>query len=235
VVEVEEREVVKKNKKENKEEIMERVSLLNDLIKNFKKQLNIEEKRVNYVWKKNMKRKRSEILFGYEESCTDNNDDSLGSEKLNVVGKKFKRNDEGLNREIEALSRLRGKPGILMPIDIYEKGRKVILVFPKLYKFNPSNEHEIFKGYKKVKEILETIHKENIIHHDIKPSHIMTDREGNIYVIDFDICRLPNEDCDHSKFVPGTEGFKAPTTILCNKEIDYFSLDEVKKFWYSNL
>jgi len=227
---------VKKNRsnKKKNEDVEEITSF--DVAKMFREQLNIKEKRINYVWKRNHRRTRNKILIGYEESCSDNLDDSLGSENLNLIGKMFIIDDDDrLKREIEALRILQGKTGILTPINILQKGKKVILVFPKLKKFKPSNENDISRGYEEVKEILNGIHKENIIHHDIKPSHIMQNEKGDIYVIDFDICRLPGEECDHRKFVPGTKGFKLPQTIPCSKETDFYSLKEVKKYWKAQI
>lgn len=138
-------------------------------------------------------------------------------------------------KEVKAYEILRDVDGVLQPIDILQDTKEgLILVFLKLKKVCPSNNMDIKKYYGIVFKILEEIHKRNIIHHDIKPSHILQDENGKVFLIDFDFCRLPDETCDHNEGIPGTDGFRPPDNaefFICDNKVDFYSLDRVKEFW----
>jgi len=193
----------------------------------LKKRLNISETySSNYEWISVEKRRRNKILYGFKDKA-----DSI---EIKVVGKILKRK-ERLMKEIRAFEILKDVDGVLKPIDIVQDTNEgLILVFQKLKKLRPSNDMDIKKYFGIVFKILEEIHKRNIIHHDIKPSHILRDENGKVFLIDFDFCRLPDETCDHKEGIPGTDGFRPPETaefFYCDNKVDFYSLDRVKESW----
>jgi len=199
----------------------------------LKKRMNINERcSSNYEWISVENRRRNKIFYGFKKNQEDLNEDK----KIKVVGKIFKRK-ERLMKEIKAYEILRGVDGILQPIDLIQDNNEgLILVFPKLKNVRPSHTKEVKKYYDKVIKILEEIHKRSIIHHDIKPSHILQDENGKVFLIDFDFCRLPDENCYHNEGIPGTNGFRPPETaefFYCDNKVDFYSLDRVKEFWES--
>jgi len=199
----------------------------NSEIIELKKRLNISETySSNYEWISVEKRRRNKILYGFKDK-----EDSI---EIKVVGKILKRK-ERLMKEIRAFEILKDVDGVLKPIDIVQDTNEgLILVFQKLKKLRPSNDMDIKKYFGIVFKILEEIHKRNIIHHDIKPSHILRDENGKVFLIDFDFCRLPDENCDHKEGIPGTDGFRPPETaefFYCDNKVDFYSLDRVKESW----
>jgi len=202
----------------------------------LKKRLNLNLISSKYEWISVENRRRNKILYGFRED----QEDLIESKKIKVVGKIFKKKAR-LMKEVKAYEILRDVDGVLQPIDILQDTKEgLILVFLKLKKVCPSNNMDIKKYYGIVFKILEEIHKRNIIHHDIKPSHILQDENGKVFLIDFDFCRLPDETCDHNEGIPGTDGYRPPETaefFICDNKVDFYSLDRVKEFWenYCNI
>lgn len=63
---------------------------------------------------------------------------------------------------------------------------------------------------KELCSVLTFLHQKGIIHRDIKPSNIMLTEEGHVYLIDFDIARMPREGLDQDTRQLGTRGFASP-------------------------
>jgi serine/threonine protein kinase len=90
-----------------------------------------------------------------------------------------------------------------------------------------------------VATILHDCHRHGVIHHDLKPDHVMFDPSSRtIKLIDFDYARfipellpVPEDACDHTKYVPGTVGFVPLGTEPCCIAIDAYSLGQTVKFW----
>lgn len=60
---------------------------------------------------------------------------------------------------------------------------------------NPFSEHEALEIFNQVLDALQVIHNQNpqILHLDIKPSNLLKDNSGNIWLIDFGSCKLLDE------------------------------------------
>ena len=65
---------------------------------------------------------------------------------------------------------------------------------------------------------LEYLHKNNIIHKDIKPENLVFDNDGYLHITDLGISKIYHE--DNSKENSGTLGYMAPE-VLFNKNHDY--------------
>ena len=61
---------------------------------------------------------------------------------------------------------------------------------------NPFSEHEALEIFNQVLDALQVIHNQNpqILHLDIKPSNLLQDKEGNIWLIDFGSSKLLDEE-----------------------------------------
>ncbi len=57
-------------------------------------------------------------------------------------------------------------------------------------------------------EALEYLHRREIIHHDLKPSNVLVDREGNVKVLDFGVALLSQR--QNKATTSGTLGYAAP-------------------------
>lgn len=58
--------------------------------------------------------------------------------------------------------------------------------------------------------VLTFLHGKGIIHRDIKPSNIILTEEGRVYLIDFDIARIPRKGLNQDTRLLGTRGFASP-------------------------
>ena len=59
-------------------------------------------------------------------------------------------------------------------------------------------------------DTLSLIHQRGIIHRDIKPENILLSDEGVLYLLDFDISRIPHTEKSRDTVIMGTEGYAAP-------------------------
>ena len=70
--------------------------------------------------------------------------------------------------------------------------------------------NKLFKLFWNLLSAVSVLHKNQIIHKDIKPSNIMLDNNGHIYLIDFGISKIYNKNADKDTQYIGTEGYAPP-------------------------
>lgn len=72
------------------------------------------------------------------------------------------------------------------------------------------SEKQIIRAFCELCKTLSFLHKQKIIHKDIKPENILIAGDGHIRLIDFDISRTQKEDVGHDTKILGTRGFAPP-------------------------
>lgn len=87
------------------------------------------------------------------------------------------------------------------------------------------NHFEFAKGQinsiaKQLVSAMEALHKYSIIHRDIKPDNIIMNSEGHIWLIDYDIARIVNNEVRKDTTVLGTVGY-APVEQFGMMPTDY--------------
>ncbi|MDJ0733029.1 MAG: protein kinase [Nostocaceae cyanobacterium] len=123
-------------------------------------------------------------------------------------------------REIEILQQL-DHPRIPRYLDSFETGDGFCMVqeykdAPSLASRSSFKTGEIKQIAVSVLEILVDIQKRipPIIHRDIKPENILIDAENNVYLIDFGLARVNNQDVAVSSIVAGTPGYMPPESLF---------------------
>ena len=72
---------------------------------------------------------------------------------------------------------------------------------------------------------LENLHKNNIIHKDIKPENIVFDLNGYLYITDFGLSKIHNQNFDFE--YSGTPSYMAPELLMKRKydfSVDIYAL-----------
>lgn len=59
-------------------------------------------------------------------------------------------------------------------------------------------------------DVLDVLHRNNIVHRDVKPENIMVNNKGLVKLIDFNISRICNSTNEKDTRILGTNGFAAP-------------------------
>lgn len=126
--------------------------------------------------------------------------------------------------------------GIIRPLKLEEQNGLYIMVLEdihgrslkKILAEEKYGQEELLKLAVKVVDILASIHEQNVIHKDIKPSNIIWNREQDIVqVIDFDLAvKLPKEkrEFQNSGVLEGSLLYISPEqTGRMNRNIDYRS------------
>ncbi len=81
-----------------------------------------------------------------------------------------------------------------------------------------------------VAEALETTHRKNIVHRDIKPGNILIDADGRPHLVDFGIARVPASTLTQTTAVLGTPFYMAPEQVAARKidhRVDIFALGAI--------
>jgi serine/threonine protein kinase len=81
-----------------------------------------------------------------------------------------------------------------------------------------------------IAEALETTHRKNIVHRDIKPGNILVDADGHPHIVDFGIARIPASTLTQTTAVLGTPFYMAPEQISARKidhRVDIFALGAI--------
>ena len=78
------------------------------------------------------------------------------------------------------------------------------------------NSFDIYSLFYKMAKGISFLHKNNIIHSDLKLDNIMIDNQNNPIIIDFDLSRETYDDLIKTKKVSGTKFYMAPETVLEN-------------------
>ena len=89
------------------------------------------------------------------------------------------------------------------------------------------SEKEIIRAFKEICDVLDFLHKKDIIHRDIKPSNIIYGMDGHIHLIDFDASRIIKNDVEQDTVLLGTRGYAPPEQYgfaQTDKRSDIFSL-----------
>ncbi len=129
---------------------------------------------------------------------------------------------EGHQREIKLLQKL-DHPSIPKYLDSFETDDGFCLVqeykkadsLAQFSYFNPQEIQQIAEG---ILEVLVYLQKQipPVIHRDIKPENILVDRSNGIkvYLVDFGLAKIANEEMTASTTIKGTLGFMAPEQIF---------------------
>jgi serine/threonine protein kinase len=176
-----------------------------------------DKNRFRYIFKENINRGGSSIIYLAEDTIT----------KENVVIKELQsENKIKFHREINILDICRTMPNIIKILDFFEKCDKFYIVFPYIECLSTRNilysydSDKIISFMKTCLLTLNNIHSNGIIHRDIKPSNILVKSPSEIYFIDFGISDFYLPFRKFSNKI-GTKNFRSPEQIVKLKGFDY--------------
>ena len=126
-------------------------------------------------------------------------------------------------------------PAIVPIYDIGEQANNVYFVMPlmegksladQLQQQAPFTHLDIASIIKRIGSALEAIHKQGIIHRDVKPQNILFDRDRKPYLADFSIVKNDGDDflvkTDLGQLL-GTPAYMSPESIGASSEVDHRS------------
>jgi formylglycine-generating enzyme required for sulfatase activity/tRNA A-37 threonylcarbamoyl transferase component Bud32 len=166
---------------------------------------------------------------------------------VKVLSKEFT-NNENIRKRFLAEARNMFKmshPNIIKVTDLIEEGDNVAFVMEYvegetlkdyIERKGKLTDEEIKTIFSQMLEALGYVHKQNLVHRDVKPSNFMVDREGNIKLMDFGIAK--NTDSNSAEYTQtgtgmqmGTPMYMSPEQIKSSKAVtaasDIYSLGVV--------
>ena len=99
---------------------------------------------------------------------------------------------------------------------------ETLIVGKSLQIAEPLSENEVVEIAKKVLLILRYLHRNNIVYGDIKPSNLIVDDYGDIYLIDFSSSVLISEN-DNTHYTSTTIGYSAPEQYVRESSASFSS------------
>ncbi|KAI8914209.1 kinase-like domain-containing protein [Gorgonomyces haynaldii] len=126
-------------------------------------------------------------------------------------------NEQVAQREIQVMHALRDIVHIPRLLDVIDSqdGQK-ILVMPR-YNALPPKKHDLLtisKYLSQLAKILEQVHQRGYIHMDLTPSNLMLNKEDELVLIDWGLCRDADSDESH---IAGTSGYVSPEVMNGDK------------------
>jgi len=157
--------------------------------------------------------------------------------RLDVIGQKFAMEEAQSRflREARSAGNL-NHPNI---VTVYEVGEDAGTTFIAMeYIDGPSLEELLASGKKfaledvielvgRIAEGLDSAHRKDITHRDIKPGNILIDQDGNPHIVDFGIARLSTSTMTQANTVMGTPFYMSPEQIAgrpVDQRADIFAL-----------
>jgi serine/threonine protein kinase len=151
--------------------------------------------------------------------------------------------------EAETLYRFRHLDGMVQVLDLFEENNTYYFTMEyidssDLYQYvakkGPLSVEEASRIITKIGDLLTEIHKEKVLHRDIKPHNILIDNNGKPYLIDFGIAKSYG-DFDKVSKITGfaTEGYASPEQLsggnnLISPSMDVYSLAATLYFCLTN-
>lgn len=140
--------------------------------------------------------------FFFADYCTRDNDTSHITISSPTGGQIFGKFKEKLKKEAAILSRLR-HPNIVSVLDIFEENNTVYMVMEYISggslkdvirKNGKLDEATTLRYASQLCDAVAEIHRNNVLHLDIKPGNILIDPNDNVRLIDFGISKQYNSD-----------------------------------------
>ena len=140
--------------------------------------------------------------FFFADYCTRDNDTSHITISSPTGGQIFDKFKEKLKKEAAILSRLR-HPNIVSVLDIFEENNTVYMVMEYISggslkdvirKNGKLDEATTLRYASQLCDAVAEIHRNNVLHLDIKPGNILIDPNDNVRLIDFGISKQYNSD-----------------------------------------